>query len=532
MTEGFEEVEENGQRFVLVPPNAGRTVKGLSRLSYAFEEAIADLIDNSIAASATRVEVSIEPQVGSKVYVHVLDDGHGIEKDDLPRAIQYGAEDREDDSSLGVYGFGLKTASQSFTDCFYVVSRGKSSESYNRIVFDENVILKHNQFIYQVDEAPKKYSNLMEKFAFDRTATLIVTENADRFFDSDSAIKDEKKTQKFIEKKIQKTRDHLRKVFQRFLDEQDERVRNVQIYVNDELLKPWDPFCLKEGLVPDALDAFEDLTTKSGKVGNVILRGYILPADEDFNDKALLRDADIGPNTHGVYVYRENRLIQMATYFDLFKRETHLSRLRVELSYDGALDELFKTALSKDSVGMGDLEEAVHDFLKPLVREADARSRGARRKLDTKGIHDTSQKKIDAAESRITKADIVAIDSKTARVHGRYGLVELPIPSRTDGEKALPIDPVEGIDDGVLWQIELHNNRQAVQLNKGHEFYSKVYLPNKNNSIAVQGLDMIFWALAITEANCTIPEYRKQFREFRYEVSKRTCGFASRTKAE
>jgi hypothetical protein len=30
----------------------------------------------------------------------------------------------------------------------------------------------------------------------------------------------------------------------------------------------------------------------------------------------------------------------------------------------------------------------------------------------------------------------------------------------------------------------------------------------------------VFWALAITEANCAIPEYQKQFREFRYEVSK------------
>ena len=27
-------------------------------------------------------------------------------------------------------------------------------------------------------------------------------------------------------------------------------------------------------------------------------------------------------------------------------------------------------------------------------------------------------------------------------------------------------------------------------------------------------------ALAITEANCTIPEYKKQFREFRFEVSR------------
>jgi hypothetical protein len=105
-------------------------------------------------------------------------------------------------------------------------------------------------------------------------------------------------------------------------------------------------------------------------------------------------------------------------------------------------------------------------------------------------------------------------------VTSKYGEVILPIPSRTDNSEVLPINPVESIDDGHLWQLRLQNGRQVVELNKGHDFYSKVYLPNKNNPIAIQGLDMLLWSLAITEADCTIPEYKKQFREFRYAVSR------------
>jgi hypothetical protein len=262
------------------------------------------------------------------------------------------------------------------------------------------------------------------------------------------------------------------------------------------------------------------LKTRSGKEGTVILRGYILPSEVEFKNKEIARDADIGPNTHGIYVYRENRLIVQATYFDLRKRETHLSNLRIDFSYEGSLDELFQTGLQKGGMILGDLEEQVREFLNPLAREADARSRGNARRKNTTDIHDRSQKQISSVENRINHAQIEAIDSKSAKVTSRYGQVVLPIPSRNDESEVMPINPVEGIDDGHLWQLRLQNGRQVVELNKGHDFYSKVYLPNKNNPIAIQGLDILLWSLAITEADCTIPEYQKQFREFRFEVSR------------
>jgi hypothetical protein len=120
----------------------------------------------------------------------------------------------------------------------------------------------------------------------------------------------------------------------------------------------------------------------------------------------------------------------------------------------------------------------------------------------------------------VNHAVVEAIDDKNARVVSKYGEVILPIHSINDGTEALPINPVESINDGHLWQMRLQNGKQVVELNKGHDFYTKVYLPNKGNAIAVQGLDIILWSLAITEANCTIPDYKKQFREFRFEVSR------------
>lgn len=523
MVSQFEEISRDGKTYFKIPPNAARMVRGMGRLSYKFEQAIADLIDNSIAAGATKIDVHLDQRIGGRIYVHVLDNGSGIAKEYLPSAIQYGAADRKDDSSLGVYGFGLKTACQSFSGNFKVVSKSSTDTEYNMITFDEEVINKHNEFLFEGSVATPKYASLISNFSELGIGTLVVSENADRLLTADEAI-DDKKIESFLFKnknnKLSLLKSHLRKTFQRFLDIEDKRAQNIAIVVNGESLTPWDPFCMKEGNFLEHEWISPKLKTRSGKEGTVILRGYILPSEVEFKNKDIARDADIGPNTHGIYVYRENRLIVQATYFDLRKRETHLSNLRIDFSYEGSLDELFQTGLQKGGMILGDLEEQVREFLNPLAREADARSRGNARRKNTTDIHDRSQKQISSVENRINHAQIEAIDSKNAKVTSRYGEVVLPIPSRNDESEVMPINPVEGIDDGHLWQLRLQNGRQVVELNKGHDFYSKVYLPNKNNPIAIQGLDILLWSLAITEADCTIPEYQKQFREFRFEVSR------------
>lgn len=524
MAPKFEVVQHDGKNFHRVPPDATRMVRGMSRLSYVFEQAIADLVDNSIAAGATKVDILLEQRIGGKIYLHVGDNGTGIREESLPSAIQYGAADRNNDSSLGVYGFGLKTACQSFTSSFKVVSKTNDQASSSMICFDEEVIRKHNDFLFAVNSAPTKFAEILTGVAGGGSGTVVLTEHADRLNNSEAAGDKKKGMQDFLFKegkgKLDKTRQHLRKTFQRYLDHEDSRAPDVQIFVNGEEIKPWDPFCKREGDFLVQERKFSSLRTKSGKTGSVILRGYILPSKVEFVDKSVCEDADVGPNTHGVYVYRENRLIDQATYFGLFKRDTHMANLRVEFSYEGALDELFQTALQKGSMVLGDLEDAVRDFLQPLIREADLRSRGNARKKSTKGIHELSQKRIASAESRVGLAVIEAIDKNTARVFSKYGEVVLPIPSVNDSTEPLPINPVESIADGHLWQMRLQNNKQVVELNKGHEFYTKVYLANKNNSIAIQGLDILLWSLAITEQNCTIPDYKKQFREFRFEVSR------------
>jgi len=185
MTSNFETVEIGVKAFVRVPPNARRVANGMARLSYEFPEAIADLVDNSIAAHATQVEVVVESRIGNRVYVHVLDNGDGMARDDLPRAIKYGADDRDDPHSLGVYGFGLKTACQSFTDKFSVVSRKADADDTWMITFDEEVINRENDYLFELEPASARFKRELAELVDGGSGTLIVTENADRFFPSE-----------------------------------------------------------------------------------------------------------------------------------------------------------------------------------------------------------------------------------------------------------------------------------------------------------------------------------------------------------
>ena len=522
MSEQYEKVVIKGiedRKFVRVPPDAGRTARAMGNLGYELERALADVIDNSIAAHATKVRVVMEQIFNNRVRIEIIDDGHGIRLADLPAAIKYGAADRNDPTSLGVFGFGLKTACQSFTTRFSVCSSPKDGSDSGQIIFDENVISQQGDFLYETpDPSPKYLRKIVELGS--KHGTAVVIEDADHFYqfnNSDDPRTEERKQKKYFKDQEDNVRLHLRKTFQRFIDINDVRAGNVEIMFNDEVITPWDPFCLKEPNSEKAIDETLNLQTKSGKQGVVIFRGFILPEKNEFEDEELKKD--VGPSTHGIYVYRENRLIQMAEYFGLFKRETHQVRARYELSYDGTLDDLFQTGLQKNSISLGDLADYFRDLMKPMVRETDLRARGARNKRDTTDMHAGSQRVIGIAEKRINQAKITPIDEHNATVENRYGQVVLPIES-SSVSLITYINPVDSITNGLLWEMRLQNGKQVVNINKSHDFYSKVYLPTKANVTATRGLDALIWALVISETNCTIPEYKRQFEEFRFEISR------------
>ena len=108
----------------IVQPDPSRVIEGLRDTGYTFNTAVADVVDNSIAADAKHVEIQVGLDPLGEPYFFVVDDGTGMTPDGLRDAMRYGSPPRPVGQSLGKFGMGLKTASTSFCRQLTLVSRG------------------------------------------------------------------------------------------------------------------------------------------------------------------------------------------------------------------------------------------------------------------------------------------------------------------------------------------------------------------------------------------------------------------------
>ena len=99
---------------ISLPPYAPILMESTRAIGYSVEAAIADLIDNSIVAHATQVDIDFFP-IG-EAYISIFDNGDGMDKETLINAMKYGSRNSlevRDENDLGRYGLGLKMASMS-----------------------------------------------------------------------------------------------------------------------------------------------------------------------------------------------------------------------------------------------------------------------------------------------------------------------------------------------------------------------------------------------------------------------------------
>ena len=109
-----------------VIPSARRLIKSLRDVGYNFTTAVADIVDNSIEAEATQIDIRVEFD-GEDSWVRIADNGRGMTEEELLEAMRYGSEREYSEENLGKFGLGLKTASLSQCRRLTVASRNNSS---------------------------------------------------------------------------------------------------------------------------------------------------------------------------------------------------------------------------------------------------------------------------------------------------------------------------------------------------------------------------------------------------------------------
>lgn len=506
-----------------IPPDPERVVNGLRDTGYNFQTAIADIIDNSIAAEATKVDISINLDPKNDLTVYISDNGCGMDLDGLKNAMKYGSRKRTDLGSLGKFGLGLKTGSTAFCRCLSVISRCKADDDFCKVQWDLDYIAQTNSWRARIFPVRSEELEILETTAGTGTGTLVVWENIDRLLKSYSS---RGSAQTALKRVIDKLTFHISMVYQRFLDPTDTRDRNVEINLNGRPVSAWDPFCLKESSTEKLVEEYVEVEMPDGTKSVFQIRAYMLPRRDDFSNVQDRDSARISNDTQGFYVYRENRLIHFWDWLDMFSKEPHLSLLRVEFSFDHTLDEAFNVDIKKSRILMN---EDIFGFVKDQIMTAPRRAAEERYRRGTAGrvatlgrdAHASSNKNIDDKAPAVeqSKTEITGIDE--VKLTNQYGTFNHKISIRSSTKPGqFRVIPVETLPDGQLWNPCIAEEKHAVEINQTHPYYQKVYYPILSQNVMVTGMDALLWALAEAELSTVNDQTREHYEDMRVQVSR------------
>lgn len=457
-------------------PNARRTMEALRELGYDSYASILDLIDNSIDAEASKVDVNISQSAGD-IIVTIFDDGRGMDRATLSEALRIGSETDHEVTDLGKFGLGLVTASIGLSRRVEVITKESEGPTwFGCFALDE--IAKLNRFVKQLGKASDEQSKLL---AGRESGTVVRLSSTDRISN--------RNTTQFANS----LRKRIGQTFRKFL-----KANRLAIAVNDVAAEAFDPLMLTHKDTRVVLDWTE--VRLDGKVVATV-KAVELP---DLGGAAN-REQGIIPNHAGFYVVRNNREIIAATTFDFFARHPNYSHYRAEICFDGAADQVLHTDVKKATITPS---QAFLDVLRQLTqglitnssREARRRSQVERGKVD----HSIAESAIPRKAALIPKPKSLVEKRERKNERGSYsrGTGERPRTAhQTQLRTAAGLKVVfnEGnYGEAPFYFVEQQGSTLTITYNRDHLFWRE-FEEQADAPKIVALVDYLVFALANTE---------------------------------
>ena len=321
----------------IVEPNASALIESLRALGYTTKTALADLIDNSIFASAKTVWLDF-CWMKKDSYITLRDDGRGMGEEQLVEAMRPGTKgplEERAKNDLGRFGLGMKTASFSQCRRMTVLSATGVGKQASRS-WDLDYVAETNRW-QLLRNPPPSTSDIMHQLPKNVHGTTVIWENLDRVLSS-TGCDEEKGYGRFLDLGVQ-VKEHLAMVFHRYL-----QAGSLAIVVNGIELQGWDPYIAKKD---GAQTLPEEVLSFHGK--NVVVRPYVLPHESKLSPEAhKAAGGPLGWNAQqGFYVYREGRLLLAGDWLGLgapgsvgpYRKEEHYKLARISVDFPSSLDE-------------------------------------------------------------------------------------------------------------------------------------------------------------------------------------------------
>jgi hypothetical protein len=337
------------RRYVTVQPSAARLTGSLREVGYDFPSAVADLIDNSLAAGASRVEIEME-FAGADSRVLIADDGCGMTANGLAEALRFGSRREYGRNDLGRYGLGLKTASLSQGRTVTIVSRRPNINRTSIRQLDLDIVADWDEWLI-VDPGRTATTERCLKLLDRGFNTVVAWENLDRVLPEDRP--DGGWAKRRFDSLTRRTGEHLSMVFHRFI-EGSHPMGKVGIVINGEKIRAWNPFAPNESVTLALPEQIFELTV-GDITGTVRLARYVLPPRDSFSSISEFEQMS-GPlkwnRQQGLYIYRVGRLVQWSGWAGIRAIDEHTKLARAALDFGADLDPAFNINVAKMRVSV------------------------------------------------------------------------------------------------------------------------------------------------------------------------------------
>ena len=313
-------------------------LESMRSVGYTFGAAVADIIDNSIAADAVNIDFLVSP-VGP-FEIAIVDDGSGMSESEARDAMRLAARSPMDErkpKDLGRFGLGLKTASLS--QCRRLTLVSKQAQEVVAYCWNLDHVIQTNKWAL-LRLTPEECDSLLgwEELAKYDSGTLV------NWRDLDQMQLTEGRMQEDLDAAAIRVRDHLSLVFHRFLSGTD--VPKLFIRMNGRLIEPLDPFL-------ESHKSTQKSPVESIDVDGTIVtaQAFTLPYISKLSSSARESVLKVGQirDSQGFYVYRAHRLVIWGTWFRVTPRSEMAKLTRVKVDVPNTLDHLWALDIKKSA---------------------------------------------------------------------------------------------------------------------------------------------------------------------------------------
>lgn len=318
------------------PPSAANLIVSLCSMGYTLSAAVADLIDNSIAAGADKISIRIDPQANKTDFCFRLEDnGCGMTRDELLHAMRIGSSSplmTREESDLGRFGLGLKSASFSQSDRLIVrsVKDGRSS------CFEWNLQEVAESDAWQILEHDSEGANLpywSSDVSSWKNGTAVYWPQIRSFSGEEM---------NYVLEQIRVLEKHLGLTFHRYIEDGD-----FTLFLNGRKINAIDPFYETDIRNPRQYrsDVYPQFSINPQAVSRIhIIHPSVLQEDSRFTDSERY-------SMQGFWIYRSKRLLISGGWLGMrgFPLNAESSLARVKVEFSNKSDENWKLNIMKNS---------------------------------------------------------------------------------------------------------------------------------------------------------------------------------------